>query len=246
MVRSRTTRRLLGAATGRGELADDGRSARWSASFVGRACTGDTVRQVHTPAAARPPTAPMTRNARTVRTSTGNQTSVAHVVRTRPDRRASGAAAVNTEVDAPEDAETDFEGAGATDAPIPDRDARCRDRTARRAARRSALRAAGARSCGAYVVVLMTKGSPPERLVMRRRALHLRRNDIMYIIGAPRDEVYPYRSPRVDAIYIPATQHTASRAPWGCRCQATLPSRRRNPWRSISSAISLDRDLAQR
>lgn len=74
----------------------------------------------------------------------------------------------------------------------------------------------------------------------------LRRNDIMYIIGALRDEVYPYRSPRVDAIHIPATQHTASRAPWGCRCQATLPSRRRNPWRSISSAISLDRDLAQR
>ncbi|CPU67606.1 Uncharacterised protein [Mycobacteroides abscessus] len=78
---------------------------------------------------------------------------------------------MNTEVDAPEDAETDFEGAGATDAPIPGRDARCRDRTARRAARRSALWAAGARSCGAYVVVLMTKGSPPGRLVMRWRTL---------------------------------------------------------------------------
>ena len=36
------------------------------------------------------------------------------------------------------------------------------------------------------------------------------RNDIMYIIGAPRNEVYPYRSPRVDAIEIPASQHNAS------------------------------------
>lgn len=171
MVRSRTTRRPLGAAAGRRELADGGRSAGSFAGSVGRARTGDTVRQVHTPAAARPPTAPMTRNTRTVRTSTGNQTSVAHVVRTRPDWRASGAADVNTDVAEPKAAETEPEDAGAIVVSMPVRDARRRDRAARSVARGSAPRLAGARRCGAYVVVLMTKGSPPGRLVMRWRAL---------------------------------------------------------------------------
>ena len=115
--------------------------------------------------------APTRRNTRTVSTSTGSQTSVANVVRTRPDRRASGGAAVNTDVGAPEGAETELDDAGATVAPIPVRDARCRDRAARPLAREPVLRVAGPRSCGAYVVVLMTKGSPPERLVMRWRAL---------------------------------------------------------------------------
>ncbi len=123
---------------------------------------GDTVRQAHTPTAARPPTAPTRRNTRTVSTSTGSQASVAHVVRTRPDRRASGAAAANTGM-----AEMESEDAGATVVSMPVRDARRRDRTTLPAGRRSSPRAAGARSCGAYVVVPMTKGSPPGRLVMR-------------------------------------------------------------------------------